>query len=109
MVWFYLGKALAPLHLNFVYPQWTIGASDWRWWLPLIAAVGLTIVLYRKRRSRWGRPLLFAWCFFGLALVPVMGFTDVGFMRYSLVADHYAYIALVGVIDHKIVGYLRGG
>ena len=35
--------------------------------------------------------------FFGLALVPVMGFADVGFMRHSLVADHYAHMALVGI------------
>ena len=27
-----------------------------------------------------------------------MGFTDVGFMRHSLVADHYQHIAIIGVI-----------
>ena len=27
-----------------------------------------------------------------------MGFTDVGFMQYSLVADHYQHIAIIGVI-----------
>jgi tetratricopeptide (TPR) repeat protein len=96
-VWYYLVKSLAPLGLAFVYPQWTIRAGDWRWWLPLLAAIGLTGVLVWQRRSPWGRPLLCAWMFFGLALLPVMGLTDVGFMRYSLVADHYAHIALVGI------------
>jgi len=30
--------------------------------------------------------------------VPVMGFTDVGFMIFSLVSDHYQHIAIIGVI-----------
>ncbi len=34
---------------------------------------------------------------FCLALVPVLGFTDVYFMKFSLVADHYQYHALVAV------------
>ncbi len=35
---------------------------------------------------------------FLLGVVPVMGFVDVIFMKYSLVADHYQYVALVGVV-----------
>jgi tetratricopeptide (TPR) repeat protein len=42
--------------------------------------------------------VLWAWIFFGVALLPVMGFTDVGYMRHSLVADHYEHIALVGIL-----------
>ncbi len=33
-----------------------------------------------------------------MALAPVMGFTDVAFMQYSLVADRYQHIAIIGVI-----------
>ncbi len=40
-----------------------------------------------------------------MALVPVMGFTDVGFMQYSLVADHYQHIAIIGVITLAAAGY----
>lgn len=43
------------------------------------------------------RPLLFAWLYFCVALLPVMGFADIYFMKYSLVADHYQYPALLGV------------
>jgi protein O-mannosyl-transferase len=95
--WFYLGKALWPVGLSFVYPQWTIRAGDPAWWLPLAAAVLATVVLWRSRASAWGRALLFAWAYFIAALLPVMGFVDVYFMKYSLVADHYQHLALLGV------------
>jgi len=97
VVWFYLYTALLPINLAFVYPQWNIQAGNPLWWLPLPAAVAVTAVLWRYRES-WSRPLLFAWGFFCVALAPVMGFTDVGYMRFSLVADHYQHIAIIGVI-----------
>ncbi len=31
-------------------------------------------------------------------LAPALGFTDVGFMKYTLVADRYQHIALIGAI-----------
>ena len=34
-----------------------------------------------------------------------MGFTDVGFMKYSLVADHYQHIAIIGVIALAAAGW----
>ena len=96
VVWFYLYKAFLPCNLAFVYPQLQIKADNLLWWLPLSAAIAVTIVLWLYRKS-WSRPLLFAWGFFCVALVPVLGFTDIYFMRYSLVADHYQHIALIGV------------
>ncbi len=97
VVWFYLYKALLPLNLYFVYPQWHIETHDLLWWLPLIAALSVTVVLWRYRMV-WSRPLLFAWGFFCVSLLPVLGFIDVGYMQYSLVADHYQHIAIIGVI-----------
>ena len=104
VVWFYLYKALLPIDLAFVYPQWHIEAGNPLWWLPLLAALAVTAVLWRYRKS-WSRPFLFAWGFFCVALVPVMGFTDVGFMKYSLVADHYQHIAIIGVIALAAAGW----
>jgi protein O-mannosyl-transferase len=104
VVWFYLYKALAPVHLVFFYPQWHIETGDWRWWLPLAAAVAATAVLWRNRNGPC-RPFLFAWGFFCIALVPVMGFADVGYMQYSLVADHYQYIALVAIVALAAAGW----
>ena len=97
VVLFYLYKALLPIDLAFIYPQWHIQNGSPLWWLPLCSVLAITAVLWWYR-NRWSRPLLFAWGFFCVALVPVMGFTDVGFMKYSLVADHYQHIAIIGLI-----------
>ena len=67
VVWFYLYKALLPLDLIFVYPQWHIQAGNLLWWLPLSAALIVTAVLWWYRKS-WSRPYLFAWGFFCAAL-----------------------------------------
>jgi protein O-mannosyl-transferase len=97
VIWFYLYKALLPVDLAFIYPQWHIVTGNPLWWLPLSAALVVTAVLWRYRKG-WSRPFLFAWGFFCVALLPVMGFTDVGFMKYSLVADRYQHIPLIGII-----------
>ena len=107
VVWFYLSKALLPIHLIFVYPQWRIVAGDLFWWLPSIAALIVTAVLVWRRNSlqaRWVRALLFAWLFYCVALAPVMGFADVGFMKFSLVADHYQHLAILGVVSLVAAG-----
>ena len=105
VVWFYLSKALVPIDLVFVYPQWHVQMHELLWWLPLAAALLVTGVLGWQRDSQWGRRLLFAWGFFGVALVPVLGFTDVGFMKFSLVADHYQHLALLGVVALVAAGF----
>ncbi|MGD1031901.1 MAG: tetratricopeptide repeat protein [Opitutaceae bacterium] len=102
VIWFYLYKAIWPLNLIFVYPQWHIDPTDWRWWLPLLSAVAVTFLLLRRAvaKSENGAirsPLLAAWLYFCVMLVPVMGLTSVYFMKYSLVADHYQHLALIGV------------
>jgi tetratricopeptide (TPR) repeat protein len=104
-VWFYLYKALVPVDLIFVYPQWRIDTGTAAWWLPLAAAVALTALLWRMRRNRpeW----LAAWAYFVVMLLPVLGFTDVFFMRYSLVADHYQHLALIGVVALAAAGWDR--
>ena len=97
VVWFYLYKALLPFSLSFVYPQWKIQSGNPLWWLPLLAVLAVTAVLWRYREG-WSRLFLLAWVFFCVALVPVMGFTDVYFMKFSLVADHYQHVAIIGTI-----------
>lgn len=97
-VWFYLYKALLPVNLSFIYPLWRVDASQAAWWLPLVAAVGVSVLLPWWRTAAVGRALLLAWTYYGLVLLPVLGFTSISFMEHSLVADHYQHVGLVGIV-----------
>ncbi len=107
VLWFYIYKALVPINLMFVYPEWDIRADAVQWWLPMAAALLLTAILIWQRRRPLPRALLLVWACFCVSLVPVMGLTDVYFMKYSLVADHYQYIALLAVVAGVAAGASR--
>lgn len=94
-VWFYLSKSLAPTNLMFIYPQWVVRTGDWRWWLPVSGLVAVSAILLWQRTHPRARHALALCGLFGLALLPVMGLTDVYYMKFSLVSDHYAYLATV--------------
>jgi tetratricopeptide (TPR) repeat protein len=96
-IWFYLYKATVPLKLCFVYPRWETDVYHWTSFLPLLALLGCTIVFWRFRKG-WGRPFLFGLGYFVVTLLPVLGFINIYFMKYSLVADHWQYTSLVGII-----------
>ena len=96
-VWFYLGKALFPVRLCFVYPRWEIDPQAAVAWLPDVGLVALFGLLWIFRQ-RLGRGCVFAFAYFVLMLFPVLGFFNIYFQRYSLVADHYQYQSIVAVI-----------
>ena len=96
-VWFYLDKAVLPWNLAMVYPRWNVDPRAAAAWLPDLALLAGLALAWRYRRS-WGRPLLFAAGYFIVSLLPVLGFADISFMKYSLVADHWQYVAIAAVI-----------
>ncbi len=104
IAWFYLQKALVPLDLSFVYPLWRFDTSDLLQWLPLAAGLAVLFVLAWATRTGLGRAPLAAVLYVLLSLAPVLGLVDIYFFRYSLVADHYQYVALPGVIVLVIGG-----
>jgi tetratricopeptide (TPR) repeat protein len=96
-VWFYLYKAVLPWNLAMVYPRWNVDPRAVAAWLPDLALLAGLALVWRYRRS-WGRPLLFAGGYFVVSLLPVLGFADISFMKYSLVADPWQYAAIIGVV-----------
>ena len=96
-VWFYFGKLLVPHPLVFIYPRWELDTGSAVQWLFPITAL-LVVAALVAFRGRLGRGPLAAALFFGGTLVPALGFFDVYPMRYSFVADHFQYLASLGVI-----------
>lgn len=105
-VWFYLGKALLPWNLSFVYPRWEMNMASPLTYLPAVALAVLVGVLLWKRNS-WGRTFLFALGFYLITLLPALGLVDVYFWRYSYVADHYQYQSIIAVIALVCGGMAR--
>ena len=110
VVWFYLAKLLWPAGLNFIYPRWSIDASAAWQYLFLIAAVAMAVALGVLSRphpafapssqtaAAGRRGPLAGYLFFVGTLVPVLGFVNVYPFLFSYVADHFQYLASLGVI-----------
>jgi tetratricopeptide (TPR) repeat protein len=96
VIWFYLGKLIWPADLMFWYPRWVIDASAaWQYLYPAAAvclAIGFAILARRRRGP------LAAFLYFCGTLFPVLGFFDVYPFRFSYVADHFQYLASIGII-----------
>jgi Tfp pilus assembly protein PilF len=96
VVWFYLGKLLWPSNLIFIYPRWQIEPGVFFQYLPTAAIILVFVVLWLFRKRRRG-PLA-AMLYFCGTLFPALGFLNVYPFRYSFVADHFQYLAGIGVI-----------
>jgi Flp pilus assembly protein TadD len=96
-LWFYAAKLAWPSGLSFAYPRWHVDpAVAWQWAYPA-AAVAVVAALWAARR-RPGRGPLVGVLFFAGTLAPALGFFHVLYQRYSFVADHFQYLAGLGLI-----------
>ena len=105
-VWFYAAKILWPARLSFNYERWTIDASQaWQWLFPAgVLVVGALLFVLRRTI---GRGPLAALAFFVGTLTPALGFFAVYPMRYSFVADHFQYLASIGIVVLLVGGAAR--
>jgi tetratricopeptide (TPR) repeat protein len=102
-IWFYLGKLLWPANLTFIYPHWAVdAAAGWQYLFPL-GAVALVWALWALR-GRTRAPLA-ALLFFVGTLFPTLGFFNVYAFIFSYVADHWQYLASLGIIALAAAGW----
>jgi len=105
-IWFYAATLVWPLHLNFIYPRWTVdGAVGWQWLFPLgVVAVGAALWAIRRRT----RGPLAAFLFFVGSLFPALGIVNLYGARYSWVWDHWQYLPDLGLLALAGVGITAG-
>jgi len=92
---FYLGKILVPFSLCADYGRspnsmFDSGLLTWTWIFP----VGLTALLASLKKLRL---YLIPWGVFVMGVLPTLGFIPFNFQVVSTVADHYLYLAMLGV------------
>ena len=106
VIWFYFGKLLLPANLIFIYQHWTIDASDasqYFYPMAVLAAIGVlfwfAVKPYKGRApDRLSRAPLAGFLFFCGTLFPVLGFANVYPFMFSYVADHFQYLASLGIL-----------
>jgi tetratricopeptide (TPR) repeat protein len=102
-VWFYLGKTLWPVNLIPIYPRWQIDPAQLLSYVPgLLLAAGF-LFLWPYRRS-WGKAVLFGLGYAVLMFLPVLGFVNIYFFRFSLVANHWQYFSIIGPVALAAAG-----
>ena len=113
-LWFYAGKLLWPVTLTFTYPKWEINAREPIQYAWLVGCAAVAWLLWWQRK-RLGRGVIAGLVFFVATLSPLLGFIWLYTFRYSFVADHYQYVASLGVLAlagaavHSMCGWLERG
>jgi len=100
---FYPWKMAWPEPLIFIYPRWTIDAADpWSYWSLVAVVVIVLAAIWAFFHGRRGPAIALA--FFAGTIFPALGFLNVYPHRFSFVADHFNYLASLGIIA-LTVGY----
>src|SRR5439155_18126658 len=90
------GKLFWPTNLVFIYPRWSVSEHmGWQYLYPAAAIAAIALAWMVRSRSRG--PLAGVLFFLG-TLFPALGFFDVYPFLFSFVADHFQYLASIGII-----------
>jgi tetratricopeptide (TPR) repeat protein len=105
---FYAWKFVFPATLMPIYPRWSFGLHSPLAAAPWIALCGAAVFL-ATRRAAWGRRALLGLGWFAINLVPILGFVPMAYLHVAPVADHFAYLSLVGFAGLAAAGLEAGG
>ncbi|MFZ5564745.1 MAG: tetratricopeptide repeat protein, partial [Thermodesulfobacteriota bacterium] len=112
-LWFYAYKSIWPAEIVFIYPRWEIDVTAWWQYLFPVTAILLLGLLFAARKLI-GRGPVAGVAVFTAVLAPALGFISYFPMRYSFVADHFQYLAIIVPVTLAVNGLyritrLRGG
>ena len=105
---FYLGKFLWPANLLLIYPRWHLTPPSPAQFLPwVVIAAGLGWLWAGRDQGGkpgWRRTVLFGLGCYGVNLAPVLGFVPMAYLRLTWVADHFAYVPMLGLAGLAAAG-----
>jgi len=104
--WFYLGKALFPVGLTPMYRGWVDTTAATTTLFPglLLVALLLCCALFWRRI---GAPVAAGIVYYALMLFPLLGVFDTNYFTLSLIADHWQYHALPGLLVAVVAALQR--
>jgi protein O-mannosyl-transferase len=90
-------KFFVPSGLSLLYPPVTVDSTSLMWWLPglsFVVGTGLVLSVHRVVPV-W--PVIWGLAFYVVNVIPSSGIVPFAGMRDLYVADHYQYVASVGL------------
>jgi Tfp pilus assembly protein PilF len=93
----YFQKTIVPWPLVFIYPRWEVMAGAWLLYASLVLTIVLFVAAVVVARRGWPTPLLLL-VFSAVTLAPALGVVNVYPHRFSFVADHFAYLGILGFL-----------
>jgi len=100
---FYLGQFFFPGRMLPIYPRWSVEPPT-AVQLAELPAIALVLAALWTQRQGWGRHALLGLGFFLLNLLPVSGLLIMSYMNIAWVADHLAYLPMIGLIGLVVAG-----
>ena len=94
--WFYLWKFVWPAPLIFIYPRWEVDAGQWWQWLYPVATVGVLAGAW-VARGRIGKGVFVGLMHYYVSTSLLVLAVILYMMRFSFVADHWAYFGSLGL------------
>ncbi len=98
---FYFSKAILPLGLIPLYPQWPVNPPTLLQFTPWPILLAVLCFLWKKQTD-WSRAALLGLGFFLLMLLPFVSLDVGGFTDFTWVMDHFLYIPIIGLIGLAI-------
>ncbi len=96
-VWFYIGKLVWPDPVVQIYPRFSFDIFQPSLYIAPAALLIAIAALFALRKTISRGPVA-ALLFFIIVLFPALGYINFYTMLYTFVADHYQYLACIGII-----------
>ena len=100
---FYFYKAVLPFNLMFNYPEWHnqvwVGFQ-----LLVLFPIAAAFYWMWLNRLTWGKHAILGAGFFVIMIAPALGVMKMAYMRITLVADHFEYMPMAGLIALGVAG-----